>query len=193
MNSQREITAMLRSRNRSRGFSLVEILMAMVILSVGLLAIIGMIVSASLTANSNKVDTTAAMLADTVMEQISAKDVTSAGTFSIKDCAGVDHTVGLTAGAAPAGNGAPLNGAPQYEVNYQAAAVANYQMNFVTCGGANGARNTFDVRWNIMNMDPLMPAQSAAYTRVITVSARQLTVKGVFSPPVTLRTVAGTL
>jgi prepilin-type N-terminal cleavage/methylation domain-containing protein len=192
MNSQREVIAMLRSRNRSRGFSLVEILMAMVILSVGLLAIIGMIVSASLTANSNKVDTTAAMLADTVMEQISAKDVTSAGTFTIKDCAGVDHTVGLTAGAAPAGNGAPLNGAPQYEVNYLAGAVANYQMNFTTCA-ANGSRNTFDVRWNIMNMDPLMPAQSAAYTRVITVSARQLTIKGVFSPPVTLRTVAGTL
>src|SRR3954462_13376242 len=101
MNSQREITAMLRFKNRSRGFSLVEILIAMVILSVGLLAIIGMIVSASLTANSNKADTTAAMLADTVMEQISAKDVTSAGTFTIKDCAGVDHTVGLTPGAPP--------------------------------------------------------------------------------------------
>src|SRR5438067_8184069 len=101
MSSRRELTTTVRSKSHGAGFSLVEILMAMVILSVGLLAIIGMIVSASLTANSNKVDTTAAMLADTVMEQIAAKDVTSAGTFAIKDCAGVDHTVGLTAGAAP--------------------------------------------------------------------------------------------
>jgi len=73
---------MLRSKKQSGGFSLVEILIAMVILSVGLLAIIGMIVSASLTANRNKVDSTASMLADTVLEQLSAKDVTSAGTFT---------------------------------------------------------------------------------------------------------------
>src|SRR3954468_24465382 len=148
MNSQREITAMLRFKNRSRGFSLVEILLAMVILSVGLLAIIGMIVSAAMTANSNKEDTTAAMLADTVLEQIAAKDVTTAGTFNIKDCTGVDHTVGRNPGVAPAGAGAPLN--VNQEIDFTAGAVANYQMDFIVCGGA-GVQNTYDIRWNVMN------------------------------------------
>src|SRR3954469_23074623 len=74
MSNHFDLAMIFRSKNRSRGFSLVEILIAMVILSVGLLAIIGMIVSAAMTANSNKEDTTAAMLADTVLEQIAAKD-----------------------------------------------------------------------------------------------------------------------
>ena len=181
---------MLRSKNRSSGFSLVELLMAMVILSVGLLAIIGMIVSASLTANSNKVDTTATMLADTVIEQLSAKDATSAGVFTIKDCAGVDHTVGRTPGGSPAGNGAPLNA--NNEIDYTAGSVANYQMDFVVCGAA-GVRNTFDIRWNIMNMNAGMPNLAGNYSRLITVSARQKTRTGVYNPAVTLRTVVGVL
>jgi prepilin-type N-terminal cleavage/methylation domain-containing protein len=182
---------MLRSKNRSKGFSLVEILMAMVILSVGLLAIIGMIVSASLTANSNKVDTTATMLADTVLEQISAKDITVAGPISIKDCANTDHSVSRVSGAAPGGAGAPLTGGPAYSVDYTAAAVANYQMNYVVCGAA-GVRNTFDIRWNIMDMDPAMPNGAGGYAKVVTVSARQLTRTGIYNPPVTLRTVSAT-
>jgi type IV pilus modification protein PilV len=180
---------MLRSKNGSSGFSLVEILIAMVILSVGLLAIIGMIVSASITANRNKVDSTASMLADTVLEQLSAKDVTSAGTFMIKDCAGGDHVIGNAAGAAPAGAGAPLNA--NNDIDFTAGAVANYQMDWVTCGGA-GVRNIFDVRWNVMNMNG-MPLLAGNYSRLITVSARKKTAAGIYNPAVTLRTVAGTL
>lgn len=181
---------MLQFKNRSKGFSLVEILIAMVILSVGLLAIIGMIVSASLTANRNKVDSTASMLADTVLEQLSAKDVGSAGTFTIKDCVGVDHTVGRTSGAAPAGNGAPLNA--NKDIDFAAAAVANYQMDFITCGGA-GVQNTFDIRWNVMDMNAAMPNGAGAYGKLITVSARKKVAAGIYNPAVTLRTVAGSL
>jgi len=182
---------MLRAKKTSSGFSLVEILIAMVILSVGLLAIIGMIVSASLTANRNKVDSTASMLADTVLEQLSAKDVGSAGTFTIKDCAGVNHTVGRTPGGAPAGNGAPLNA--NNDIDFTVAAVANYQMDWVTCGGA-GVQNTFDIRWNVMNMNAAMPIPGAGdYGRLITVSARKKVAAGIYNPAVTLRTVAGSL
>lgn len=190
MNNRRDVTTMLRSKKRSGGFSLVEILIAMVILSVGLLAIIGMIVSASLTANRNKVDSTASMLADTVLEQLSAKDVTSAGTFTLKDCAGLDHTIGNAPGAAPAGAGAPLNA--NNNIDFTAGAVANYQMDWVTCGGA-GVRNTFDIRWNVMNMNAGMPLLAGNYSRLVTVSARKKVAAGIYNPAVTLRTVAGTL
>jgi len=190
MNSRSEAAMILRSKKRSEGFSLVEILLAMVILSVGLRAIIGMIVSASLTANSTKVDTTATMLADTVLEQLSAHDVTNAGNFTIKDCLGVDNTVAHVSGAAPAGNGSPLNAAN--DIDFTAGKVANYQMDFVTCGAA-GVRNTFDVRWNVMDMNAAMPLLAGNYSKLITVSARQNTRVGIYSAPVTLRTVEGTL
>src|SRR6266404_7177489 len=189
MSSGSEVGIMLRTRNHAKGFSLVEILMAMVILSVGLLAIIGMIVSASITSNSNKVDSTATMLADTVLEQISAKDVTAAGPISIKDCTNTDHSVSRVSGAPPNGAGAPLSGAPAYTVDFTKAVVANYQMNYVVCGAA-GVRNTFDVRWNIMDMDPAIPNGAGGYAKVVTVSARQLTRTGIYNPPVTLRTVS---
>jgi type IV pilus modification protein PilV len=179
---------MRRRNDRSKGFSLIEILMAMLILSVGLLAVIGMIVSASMTANSTKVDTTAAMLADTVLEQLAAKDVTNAANFSIKDCTGADHPVAHISGAAPNGNGSALNG--NKDIDFTAGKVANYQMDFVTCGAA-GVRNTFDVRWNVMDMNAGIPGLAGNYAKLITVSARQNTRVGIYSVPVTLRTVEG--
>jgi prepilin-type N-terminal cleavage/methylation domain-containing protein len=180
----------MNSKLRAAGFSLVEVLMAMLILSVGLLAVIGMIVSASMTANSTKVDTTATMLADTVLEQLAAKDVTNVTTFTIKDCLGVDHTIGHVSGAAPNGNGSTLNG--NKDIDFTAGKVANYQMDFVTCGAA-GVRNTFDVRWNVMDMNGALPGLAGNYSKLITVSARQNTKVGIYSAPVTLRTVEGTL
>jgi hypothetical protein len=60
-------------------------------------------------------------------------------------------------------------------------------MQYVDCGAA-GAQSTYDVRWNVINID--------TYTRLITVSARQTSSStqlggAIYAMPITLRGIGG--
>jgi len=63
-----------------------------------------------------------------------------------------------------------------------------YAMQYVDCG-SNGTAVAYDVRWNVMNIDP-------SYTRLVTASARPLSASSsvvggpLFALPVTLRAIA---
>lgn len=181
-------------RNREKGMTLVELMIAMVVLAVGLAGLTTLFLTALATNNKNNRDTAATNLAQTVMEQISAQpdSAAAAGTLPLTDCQG--NTVNMvTTGAAAPGAGATLLaaagplGSPG-DIDWSVAAPGGgYSMNYIECE-TNGRQTTYDVRWNILTITP--------YTRLITVGARQAggqTAGGLrFAIPVTLKTIGGT-
>jgi prepilin-type N-terminal cleavage/methylation domain-containing protein len=185
-------------RNPQRGMSLIELMIAMVVLAIGLGGITTLLVIGIGTNNRNSKDTTATMLAQLVIEEIGSQDPNSGIlTIPITDCAGNAFNIAVTGGAGPAGTGAALvtNAAlPNYGSINQGQAVgaipAGYQMNYVACSAAGGSRVTYDVRWNVMTI-------TAGNSRLVTASARQVnsssTLLGgpIFALPVNLRGIGG--
>ncbi|HEX6908691.1 MAG TPA: prepilin-type N-terminal cleavage/methylation domain-containing protein [Terriglobales bacterium] len=173
------------------GMSMLELMVAMAVLAVGMTAVMALFHTAILTNNRAKVDTSATMLAQTVLEKIAAQPATQNAAISLTDCGATPTTwVIATAGAAAPGNGATLDGtsgAIDFTQTY-ADVPASYKMQFAGCG-AGGRQLTFDVRWNVQTV--------SANTRLITVAARPLAATAgnhpaQFAQPVTLRTIGGT-
>jgi len=190
------IPLQFRPCKAEQGLSLIELMIAMVILAVGLssLTILFMYATAS-NARNNK-DTSATLLAKTVLEQISAQHPNSSAPILLTDCAGNQFTIATAGGAAPNGVGATLlqdSASFQYggiDQTQSYSAVPNgYAMVYTDCG-TNGKQITYDVRWNVMTI-------SANTTRLITVSARQSGITNTqlggrfFAIPVSLRGIGG--
>jgi prepilin-type N-terminal cleavage/methylation domain-containing protein len=168
-------------RKQSRGFSLVELLIAMGILVVGVLGGMSMILIGMTRDNSNLVDTTATNVAQTVMEQISGVPTNINPTLKLQDC--VPTTLQIN--TAPGGATLRPNGDIDFLADTAASLNANnYQMTYVACG-SNGLQTPYDVRWNIQ--------QIGGWGKLVTVSARQPAVANLTGMatirPVTLRTV----
>jgi type II secretory pathway pseudopilin PulG len=177
---------------------LVELMIAMVVLLIGLTALLELSIAAAYTNNKNSKDTSATLLAQMVLEQVSSQHPASTATITLTDCANVAHTVATAGGAAPTGQGANLDnsaasqtyGFIDWSQQFNNVA-ANYSMLYTDCD-PNGHQTTYDVRWNITTV-------SANETRLIIVSARQLnslTNKAGggglrFALPVTLRGIGG--
>jgi len=177
--------------------TLVELMIAMAILAVGLGGLVNVLVIAMETDNRNSKDTSATLLAQMVLEQISAQHPNSNAPISITDCAGNAWTISTTPGSSPNGAGATLvtnSSSSGYggidETQAYSNITANYAMKYVDCGGVGnvGVPTTYDVRWNVMTVD-------ANYTRLITVSTRPSGANALggiqFALPVNLRMVAG--
>jgi prepilin-type N-terminal cleavage/methylation domain-containing protein len=191
------IRAVRFARRSQAGMSLVELMIAMSILAVGMGALTTLLVVAMDTDNRNSKDTSSTLLAQMIVEQISAQHPNSNATISITDCAGNAWTVATTGGASPNGAGANLvtssstagyGGIDQTQA--YSSITANYAMKFVDCGGVGdtGVPTTYDVRWNVTTID-------ANYTRLVTASARPLGANNLgglqFAMPVNLRAVSG--
>jgi Tfp pilus assembly protein PilV len=152
---------------------LLELFTAMAVLLIGLTALLELCLAATYSNNKNSKDTSATLLAQMVLEQVSSQHPDSAATITLTDCANVAHTVATAGGALPNGIGASLdtNAADStyamIDWSQQANTItANYSMSYTDCD-TNGRQTVYDVRWNIMTV-------SANETRLITVSARQL-------------------
>src|SRR5258708_640811 len=162
-----------RSGHRAwRGLGMIELMMAMAILLVGLTALMGLCVVATYSTNRAGKDTSATLLAQMVLEQISSQHPDSTATITLTDCANAAHTVARAWGAPPAGAGGSLSGTPprpaygMIDWSQKANAVtANYSITYPDCG-VNGRQTAYEVRWNII---PVSPNE----TRLIIVSARQ--------------------
>lgn len=184
-------------RSSQSGMTLIELLIAMVILAVGIGGIVNVLAVALQTDNRNSKDTSATLLAQMVIEQISAQHPNSNASISITDCAGNAWTIATTGGASPSGTGANLvttSSSMSYGGIDQTQSYSNipsgYAMHYVDCGGTGntGVPTTYDVRWNVMTVD-------ANYTRLVTASARPLNANALggiqYALPVNLRMVAG--
>lgn len=184
-------------RKTQKGMTLVELMIAMSILAIGLGGLVNVLVIAMQTDNRNSKDTSATLLAQMVIEQISAQHPNSNAAISVTDCAGNTWSISTTPAAWPSGAGANLvttNTAVGYggidQTQAYSAITSGYAMQYVDCGGVGntGTPTTYDVRWNVMTID-------ANYTRLVTASARQLNgtnLGGIqYALPVELRGVSG--
>jgi prepilin-type N-terminal cleavage/methylation domain-containing protein len=189
---------MARLRRKSQaGMSLIELMVAISILAVGVGGLTNLLALAIVTDNRNSKDTSATLLAQMVVEQISAQHPNSNATISVTDCAGNTWTVATAGGASPNGAGATLvtsSTASGYggidQTQAYSSITSNYAMKYVDCGGVGntGVPTTYDVRWNVMTID-------ANYTRLVTASARPVNANALggiqYALPVNLRGVSG--
>lgn len=173
---------------------LVELMISMLVLAVGLGGVMVLLVLAVNTNGNAANDTTSTMVAEHVLEQVSAQPANATALLQMTDCTGTAwniNTTGSIQGAGSAGpnggNGASLttNGTVDWSQSYPAVP-ANYAMQYVACG-PGGKQTTYDVRWDLITM--------TTYSRMVVVSARPLnsaTETGIrLVLPANLRTVAG--
>jgi len=155
-----------------RGMSLIELMIAMLVLAIGLAGITILLTTAIASNNRNGRDTTATLLAQMVIEQISAQHVYSDATVTVTDCAGNSWTVATTPGAVGTGTGANLTASGTIDFTQSYANIpANYAMQYVDCSTAGGLQTTYEVRWNVMSVS------TNTTSRLITAAARPLASK----------------
>ena len=185
-------TAEPTRRHRQAGLSMVELLIAMMVLMVGMMGSMILVRTAIVNNNRNKLDTTATALAQMVLEQISSRSATNATNITIVDCANQKRIINPNGAAAP-GAGATLltsgfnSGNIDFIQDLAVPLANNYAMQYVTCGPPN-QQVTYEIRWNVTTM--------TGFTKLVTVSARKQIATNTsalpyFSVPVTLRGIAG--
>lgn len=200
----------MKSTNTSRaakgekqhGFSLLEFLIAMVVLSIGVGGLLPLLL-ASITLDKKAAgDTTAVMVAEVVLEQMSSQSANWQAVLPnpLQDCANpanawnIDVTapplgLGTGSGGPYGGNGAKLTnqGAIDWTQDY-ATIPAGYAMEYVSCSTTNDSPTTYEVRWDVINMS------SSYATKTIVISARpkiaQAWALG-YIAPVNMRTIIG--
>jgi Tfp pilus assembly protein PilV len=189
--------------------SLLELMIAMTVLTVGMLGSMVMILTAMESNSRNKTDNLATILDQEVMEKFATlNNYPKAGSATIYDCAltggnADSHLVSLGQGTyASGGNGAVLYTSATVPAGYNVGDIdwsqatptlatsttAGYAMLYRTCSGDN-----YEVRWNIMDANSSVPAGTVSRISLLTVSARQTAAQGsplgmLFAPPTTLRT-----
>jgi Tfp pilus assembly protein PilV len=179
------------SRSRESGISMIELIMAMTVLAVGMAGLMILITSAIASNNRNKLDTTATVLSQMMLERLIASGVNASSTFTITDCQSNDLTVDPS--GTTTGRGAALSGS---SIDFSAAPdpVSGYSINYQTCN-AGGNVATYNIRWHIK---VLQGTDTEPFTKQLIVATRQIGAAGTgpnqlkfFAPPVTLRTVIG--
>ena len=179
---------------------LIELMISMVVLTVGLGGLLILMISSLHTDNRSGGDTSATMVAEHVLEQISAVQANNPALIPFQDCAGTVWSVSPVGaalgagGAANGGIGAALTNAvtpsgPAGIIDWTqayAGVPANYKMMWVACG-VGGKQTTYEVRWDVITL--------SAYSQMVVISARPTasTQSGGlrFVMPVNLRTIQG--
>ena len=160
---------MTKHKRRDAGATLVETMLAIMILIICSLSIMGLVSTAIAMNHRNKVESTGTMLAQSVVEQIKATIIGS-GSSSLRDCAGTLWTINTAAGTGGIPAGAALSGA---WVDFsETSPPTNYHMNYVVkspCSSGGAQTRTYDVRWNVQIVGA--PANNTN-TYLITVGAR---------------------
>lgn len=185
---------------RQQGFSLLEFLIAMVVLTIGVGGLLPLLL-ASITLDKKAAgDTTAVMVAEVVLEQMSSAGANFTGVLPnpLQDCANpanswnIDMTsaiVGGGSGGANGGNGANLTnqGAIDWTQDY-ATIPAGFAMRYVACSTTNDTPVTYEVRWDVIK------TSSSDSTKMVVVSARPMIQQawslGVIAP-INMRTIVG--
>jgi prepilin-type N-terminal cleavage/methylation domain-containing protein len=192
-----------------RGTTLVELLIAMTVLSIGMVGCLPMLLLGMSANTSNRNDTAATTLDQEIIERFSTlQQYPKTATVTIYDCStGANaHLANLAFGSAAVGGA----GAPLYTASPPAPTAGNigdidwtqptpvlatavtpgYAMQYTTCNG-----DTYEVRWNVTNLD-VAPNSTIS---MLTVSSRELATKTaatngatskslMFSQPITLKT-----
>lgn len=179
-------------RRQQAGAMLIELMITMVVLTVGLLGGLALISTAIASNNRNKLDSTGTLLAQSVLEQITARGATSAATFTISDCAGAGHVIDPSGSAT--GRGAVLTAGGDIDFTLAPTPATNYEMSYTVCNAA-GQTAVYDVRWNVTSWTS---GGTTTYTKVVRVAARPTGAATpernslvYFAVPVTLKGIVG--
>jgi Tfp pilus assembly protein PilV len=175
-------TNQIRTLKSQDGFMLLELLIAMIVLTVGLGGLLVLMVSAIYGDTRSSNDSSATMVAEHVLEQITAQSASSTTSLTLTDCAANSWTistqgypVGATGTATNGGYGANLTSAGQIDWTESYSSVpSGYAMQYVACG-TGGKQVTYDVRWNVMWLNGYSTAsytQSTVYSQLVVISAR---------------------
>lgn len=116
-----------------RGFTLIEVVFSVALLSIAVMGLATAIPVSVRTNNRNRVDSEAAMLVQRELEQIAMQPLTSA---SFTDAAG--NSVSLATGGATLTSG---------QIDFSVAAVTGYN---ATATGSSGAQ--YELRWNVQSL-----------------------------------------
>ena len=194
---------MLRTNGHStrgqQGMTMIELMIAMTVLTVGLAALLGLLTSAIASNRSNQLNTGATLAAQAMLETIAAQ--ADGNSVTMTDCAGNVNTIQT----APDTSASAVKVAPSNSVTIPPGTVDftqsrggitnGYAIYYVSCG-AGGQETTYDLRWNIQTI-----ASGTGYSeKLITVGAAQTSVANSqgksagaqFLLPVTLRTISAT-
>lgn len=177
-------------RHQERGFTLLELMIAALVLAVGLTGGLLLVMTAVAGNYRSKSDSTSTILSQMTMEMIASVPANSSSTVTIKDCnptsSSASHTVNTAGGAT---NGSSL-GAPMTSggaIDFTQSTVSGYSMTFYTCQASTGDRQAlYDVRWNIKTLSP--------DAKLVTVSAERSgndSNQFYFAIPVTLKMIVG--
>ena len=175
------MTSKRTAARKQRGMSLVELMIAMVVLLVGLMGSMSLVAISMGNNNRSRLQGNSTIIAQMITEKVSSVKATTSPVLTVPDCAGNILNITTAAG------GSPLNA--QGDVDFTQAPVAGYQVIYTDCG-SNGRQFTYDVRWNIQ--------QPTTYVKVLTVTAQKANINvgnaydlKYVSFPVTIRTLIG--
>ena len=172
------------ARRNQRGMTLIELMIAMVVLLVGVVGSMSL-VALSIGGNGrSRQQSNSTAVSQMLTEKISSVKASTSPTLIVSDCIGTNFTVSTTA---PGGSPLLSTG----DVDFAQAAVPGYQMLYTDCGnGDNSGRQAiYDVRWNIQTS-----GNNSPYLKFLTVSTKKLNAGNdlkYFSLPVTIRTLIG--
>ncbi len=172
--------------HRERGSSLIEMMIAIAVLTVGLMGTVALIGVSIGTNVRSKRGSTSVVLAEMVIGQISSVPVGGSTTsVTITDCAGNSHTISTS--GTTGGSGANLSGG-NIDFTQTFSSTAGYMMQYTVCGVNTGEQTVYDVRWNIQTL-----ASTKAEFVVVGAQYNSITYGNVkfTSPAVNLRTVVG--
>ena len=177
---------MKRKRSSQRGTSLIELMIASLVLTIGVLGCAVLIPIAIGTNSRNRQQSNSTVIAQMTMEKILSQPASSSAGLTITDCAGTANAISVTGSAGGSGATVLATGSIDFTAAQgSGGAPVGYYMDYVTCGTA-GRQSRYDVRWNIQT--------PSNFVSLVTVSAR---LKGagsnaiLFSLPVTIRTMVG--
>jgi prepilin-type N-terminal cleavage/methylation domain-containing protein len=179
---ERHIMALILRSNKKagrkeRGMTLIELMIAMVVLLVGIVGSMALIAYAIGGNGRSRQQSNATVIAQMLSEKISSQKAILSSNLTVLDCVGNSSTVYTAAG----GGALTSSG----DVDMTATPVTGYQMYYTDCG-TSGRQMIYDVRWNI--------TQPTTYTKLVIVTAKM---KGagtdvkIFSLPVSVRALVG--
>jgi len=158
-------------RNGERGTTLIELMIAMLVLAIGFGGVTTLLITAITSNNRNSRDTTATLLAQKVLEEISGQSRYSDTDVAVTDCAGNPWTFSTTPGPVGTGTGAALRADKTIDFTQPYANIpTGYAMRYADCSTQGGLQTIYDVRWNVMSIS----TNTLAGTRLVIAAARPL-------------------
>lgn len=166
-------------KSSESGMTLIELMIAMFVLTIGMLGSMVLIASGMQTNSRSRTDTTAAVLDQQVIEEFATlKNYPKSGNVRIWDCTTGNnttdyHLASLVQGTSPSGAGATLDSLGNIDWTQPAPTLATstttgYAMRYTTCSG-----DIYEVRWNVMQVGNNTPSVNTRIS-LLTVSSRQI-------------------